>query len=273
MIAMHARSPFPGMDPWLERYWGDVHTEVIVDLRRQIEPQLPDDLFVTIEESVYLVADEPAQTYKPDVGLFEGGSADSSIPAGPADADVAVAEPVKFLLPTESATEVHLEIRHLIDDQPLVTAIEVLSRTDKLTSAGRAEYLEKRRSYQRANVNVLEVDLLRGGRDLTGVADRDLARADGRLPSAYRCSVRRPRPSGAVALDLYPLPLRERLSRVRVPLRPGDPAVTVDLQQPIDAVYRLGRFGRRIDYADPPDPPLSPDDAAWAAARVAGTAG
>ena len=31
-----------------------------------------------------------------------------------------------------------------------------------------------------------------------------------------------------------------------------------------DATCIAGRYGRTIDYRQPPDPPLSPEDAAWA---------
>ena len=45
------KSPFPGMDPYLERYWGDIHTSLIVYARNQLNAQLPDDLQARVEES------------------------------------------------------------------------------------------------------------------------------------------------------------------------------------------------------------------------------
>ncbi len=69
--------------------------------------------------------------------------------------------------------------------------------------------------------------------------------------------------------EYYPLQFRERLPRINVPLRRGDADVLLDLQQPVDAAYQLGGYARRIDYARPPVPPLSPDDAGWAAGCVA----
>ena len=38
------KSPFPGMDPYLESYWGDVHTRLMVYASNQINAQLPDEL-------------------------------------------------------------------------------------------------------------------------------------------------------------------------------------------------------------------------------------
>ena len=260
-------SPFPGMDPWLERSWGDVQHELISELRRQVVAQLPPDLFAVVEENVYVVGDgSERQVYFPDVGTF-GGMAATSDGGGRSAGNLTLAKPLRLLLSDEPVVQGVVQIRHLAEGHPLVTAIEVLSPRNKGTRDGREAYLDKRRAYGEAGVNLLELDLLRGGRDMPGLVDVD--RLDPRLPSAYRCSVRRRGPSRRVTLDLYPLPLRDRLPAVALPLRTGEPAVELDLQPPVDAVYRLGGYGRRIDYARPPEEPLSADDAAWAADRVA----
>jgi hypothetical protein len=266
MPAMRDRSPFPGMDPWLEASWGDVHHELISELRRQAVPQLPPDLFAVVEETVYVVGDDwGEQVYRPDVSLLTPDR-DAGRGAGSASA-AAVAEPIRLVLSDEPVTEGRIEIRHLGQGHPVVTVIEVLSPKNKLSADGRAADLAKRRTYRAAGVNLVEVDLLRAGRDLTGVGNVD--QLDPRLPSAYRCTVRRANRSGGTAMELFPLPLRQRLPNISVPLRAGETPITLDLQPPIDAVYQLGGYGRRIDYHRPPDPPLSADDAAWAAECVA----
>jgi hypothetical protein len=33
------KSPFPGMDPWLEAHWGDVHARLIVEASNQLQRQ------------------------------------------------------------------------------------------------------------------------------------------------------------------------------------------------------------------------------------------
>ena len=38
------KSPFPGMDPYLEQYWGDVHQSVITYVRDWLQSRLPGDL-------------------------------------------------------------------------------------------------------------------------------------------------------------------------------------------------------------------------------------
>lgn len=49
-------SPFPGMNPYLERagVWESFHTELVVAMKRQIAEQLPDQYVVRIENRVYI---------------------------------------------------------------------------------------------------------------------------------------------------------------------------------------------------------------------------
>ena len=49
---MPDRSPFPGMDPWLEPYWESVHSRIGLDLCDQARRQLPPGLFADIEVTV-----------------------------------------------------------------------------------------------------------------------------------------------------------------------------------------------------------------------------
>jgi hypothetical protein len=62
----------------------------------------------------------------------------------------------------------------------------------------------------------------------------------------------------------YSLPLREPLPRIAIPLRPGDRDVALDLPVVINQAYEDGRY-ERTDYRHPLNPPLSVEDAAWAA--------
>jgi hypothetical protein len=49
-----------------------------------------------------------------------------------------------------------------------------------------------------------------------------------------------------------------------VPLAYPDPDVALDLGTILRQVYRRAHYERVIDYrADPPPPPLSPDEMAW----------
>jgi len=44
------KSPFPGMDPYLEDHWLDVHAGLAVFTRDQLRTQMPSGLIVRVEE-------------------------------------------------------------------------------------------------------------------------------------------------------------------------------------------------------------------------------
>ena len=46
------RSPFPGMDPYLEKSWRDVYASLIVYMRDSLQPQMPVGLRARVEERV-----------------------------------------------------------------------------------------------------------------------------------------------------------------------------------------------------------------------------
>lgn len=226
---MHARSPFPGMDPWLERHWGNVRHSFVQHSCDQIAERLPAALFATVEETAYSAVED-------EDGEF-------------------------------SAVLGHIEIRKLEGDQPLVTAIEVISPTNKLDARNRRRYVQKRDAYYAAGAGVVEIDLLRAGDPLIDVP---WGRVAARLITPYKACIRRvPAADADEEVEYYPLPLRERLPRLGIPLRATDADVVSDLQQPIDRAYAMGRYGMRLDYASPPPGPLlSADDAAWVAEQL-----
>ena len=87
------RSPFPGMDPYLEQHWLDVHHRLATYARDQLQRKLPRDLRARIEERVFVESDDEGQ-YRgihPDVRVVEHplpGSAGTQPEGG-----VATAEP------------------------------------------------------------------------------------------------------------------------------------------------------------------------------------
>ena len=86
-------------------------------------------------------------------------------------------------------------------------------------------------------------------------------------PFDYHVSVRRfDRPT---AFLVYPLSMRLRLPLLAIPLLPGDPDVTVDLQAVFDRAYDAGPYRREVDYGeDPVIPPFRPDQAKWVASQL-----
>jgi hypothetical protein len=47
-------SPFPGMDPYLEAHWRDVHASLIIYARDALQGVLPGSLRARVEERVLL---------------------------------------------------------------------------------------------------------------------------------------------------------------------------------------------------------------------------
>ena len=141
----------------------------------------------------------------------------------------------------------------------MVTSIEVLSPTNKLPGDGRRQYLLKQRQCADAGTSLVEVDLVRQGQWSVAVPRARLSPDWGH--DQVTCVYRAWRP---LRYEVYPMPLRQRLPAVRVPLRPADPDVVLDLQALVDRAYRAGAYGWTLDYRAEPVPPLGPDDAAWA---------
>jgi len=255
--SMTTKNPFPGMNPFFEQRWRDAHSSVITYLRDALQERLPPDLIVGAEEEVVTIgAGELATSYRPDVqvrepsALKEPGTTEvaSTSPATPAT------EPIRVVLDDE--IERWLEIRDATGR--LITVLELLSPTNKLESADRDRYLRKRRSFISGGANLVEIDLVRQG---AWVFPRGIRNVLERAGACYGvCVVRAAHPGEH---EVYPIRLRERLPAIRVPLRPTDADVVVELQPLIDQCHERGRY-HLLNYRLGLNPPLTPEDAAWA---------
>ena len=73
------KSPFPGMDPYLERHWGDVHQRIVTYTCDWLQSRLPDDLRARMQERVYIeIPDVRRGEYYPDVRVVERSGASST---------------------------------------------------------------------------------------------------------------------------------------------------------------------------------------------------
>jgi hypothetical protein len=250
------KSPFPGMDPYLERHWGDVHTSLATYARDQLNTQLPSGLLARVEEYVAIEAeDSTGQLRVPDVRVVE----DPRTMGTPQGSAMALAEPL--VIQVEEQTLRTIRILDSGDGGRLVTSIEFLSPANKRTAVGRRQYLLKQRDVIDSGANLVEIDLVRVGRYV-------LTAPEPHLPDAYRgpyriCVFRAcPR-----LWEVYMASYRERLPAIRIPLRDSDEDVGLDVQALIDQAYASGRYDG-IDYRANPVPPLEPTDAAWADALL-----
>ncbi len=250
---------FPGMDPYLEGYlWPDVHSALANKIRQQLTPLLRPKYAARLE--VYLAEDpfpegEIGILY-PDVEVLEARQR----PAPAPDRDsISTIAPPALSLPILEVAGVRLtsvEIRDTAGNR-LVASIEILSPVNKREPA-LASYRQKRQRLYRANVHLLELDLLRRG-------TRPFARP--RLPEVPYCvALTRAR---AKYIEIWPVKLRDRLPVVPVPLTDPDPDAPLDLQAALDAIYEEAAYDLSLNYDRPPPPPTFSDaDAAWVRARL-----
>ena len=250
------RSPFPGMDPYLEEHWRDIHHRFLTYACDELQEYLPGDLRARLEERVFVEPEygERRGIY-PDVRVVErpgrGGGTALAL-------EVEVAEPLVIHAEGEPATEGFIEIIDVGSGNRVVTAIELLSDSNKLPGEGQDQYRKKQREYLQGGVNLVEIDLLRSGK-------RVLAVPLWLVPLSHRttyqiCVTRGSRPR---THEVYRASLREPLPSIRVPLRPTDADVPLNLQTLIERCYHHGRYDD-INYRVAPHPPLEPPDAAWA---------
>jgi hypothetical protein len=263
---MEIASPFPGMDPWMETFWEDVHQRALTYAADALQEQLPPGLRARLQERVYVETPvERLREIAPDVRVVEHPRLPNvrhvaKPPAGDeSDGGVAVAEPIFVkVAPDDEVVESAIDIVDTRAGSRLVTAIELLSRSNKRPGAGMVKYRQKQAEVVAARANLVEIDLLRGGQ-------RVLLCPPENIPPDYRtpyqvCVYRAANPTGC---EVYDVPLRQRLPIIRVPLRDGDDDATLDLQALIRRTYHNAAYDF-LDYAAEPVPPLPPEDAAWA---------
>jgi hypothetical protein len=211
------------MDPFIEAcgLWEDFHTKLIGEIERNLAAALPERYMVRTGERSYIV--------------LEGRE-----------------EEVEY-------RESFVEIYDSMPQQPLVTCIEVLSPSNKRPNTpGWELYQRKRQSVLLSDVNLVEVDLLRGGQRMPLLdpwPDSPYALLIARSKKRGRCRV-------WPAISLRPLPV------VSLPLAPPDGHIPLDLQPMIRAIYQRSRYERSIDYHRPPTPPLTTEETMWLNQRL-----
>ncbi|MFM9965703.1 MAG: DUF4058 family protein [Planctomycetaceae bacterium] len=135
--------------------------------------------------------------------------------------------------------------------QRLVTSIEILSPGNKRSQ--RSEYLKKRNRLLKSDANLVELDLLIGG--------KRLPMREPLPPGHYFAFVGRSKTRPLT--DIGPLTLHDSLPTIPIPLRGDDPDVILDLQQIFTAVYDHTHYDEILDYSVPPEVKLAPEDAEW----------
>jgi hypothetical protein len=252
------KSPFPGMDPYIEAcgLWEGFHNHLIEAIYQALATALPQGYAIdtAVRSYVVLLEAEGKQEHlaNADVTITEPATAkkprkkkDRVSVAEPAEAGQSV--PMQAFL-AEEFKESFVEIYADMEKRILVTCIEVLSPSNKRRGTeGWLQYERKRQALLLGRANLIEIDLLRGGHHqpmLTPWPDSPYRLLVSRATRAPHCRV-------WLGHFLHRLPV------LPVPLLSPEPDLSLDLQPLLDGIYALGRYDERIDYARPLTPPLS----------------
>ncbi len=243
-------SPFPGMDPYLEGpLWSSYHAQLCSEIARQLTPSLGPRYIALVEER--LVVDTlddvsiATRVIRPDVSV-------AGKQGSPTTATAVLEPPLRMATVIEAELPNHFVEIRAVSNMTVVTVIEVLSPANK-GGEGRAEYLRKRRMVLNSDVNLIEIDLLRGG-----------LRPPMREPLPdfpYFALIHRAalRPMA----DVWPIGLREPLPTIPIPLLAPDADVELHLQSVFSGAFDSVRYERAIDYARPLGLTLAEPDAVW----------
>ncbi len=246
------RSPFPGMNPYLENpeLWSAVHNRLIVAIADDLVDRLSEKYRVEIEKRTYFSSNEESVLVGiPDVAVASGRTAEQT---GSIATLSLIVQPEKVTVPiSEEVKERYLEIREVATGT-VVTVIELLSPKNKRSGEGRMAYERKRDRVLASATNLVEIDLLRGGKPFRILSEN---------LGDYRILICRgdKRPTG----ELYAFSLRQPIPIVPIPLMLGEAEPILDLQPLLNRVYEKGRYHLAIDYNQPPQPRLSELDNQW----------
>jgi hypothetical protein len=258
-----AQNPFPGMNPWLESYWGDIHTRLTAYACDAIQRQLPSSLLAHVEE--YLAVEEKidnqigTRRISPDIVVREREARGVELEHASSVAllDEPDSEPVKFRRVGERQTLRYIRIIDLKKNHRVVTAIEFISPANK-TAAGRTQYCRKQDELIDGEVNLVEIDLLRSG---LWVIASDYMNYPISYKAPYRICVTRA--SEILDGEAYQATFARPLPNVRIPLRVEDTDVILPLQKLLNQSYENGRYGDLLDYNEPPEIPLDEESDMW----------
>lgn len=256
-------SPFPGMDPFIEAcgLWESFHINLVSHIAIALADAAPERYVVRSGERSYLVLvqseGKSSYPFLPDVtittprGRKKGGKKGGT----------AVAEPPAKTKPhvlrafvEEEHREAFVEIYETGPEMRLVTSIEVLSPSNKRpNSEGWDLYQRKRQSLLLGRINLVEIDLLRGGQRMPML--------DPWPASPYVMMVARARKTDTcLAWEGH---FQEPLPDIPIPLAKPDPDLSLNLQSLLDTIYRRFRYEHSINYATELTPELPPEAAAW----------
>ncbi|MCA9952201.1 MAG: DUF4058 family protein [Anaerolineales bacterium] len=161
----------------------------------------------------------------------------------------------------EAYRELYIEIVAR-ESGDVVTLIELLSPTNKVGD-GRSHYLQKQNDLLATDVNLVEIDLLGYGQPTVLARNAIITH-----PRDWRFLINSSRAGQRSRLEFYAIPLSQKLPNCRIPLRPPDADVVLDLTAVFTRTYDIGSYDLLINYSQPPDTPLRDFEATWLKAHL-----
>lgn len=247
-------SPFPGMDPYIESsgLWGDFHGSMLAVMRGELNHRLPKGYVASIELYVWTPERQTVvgrRAVQPDVCVREEKRQTRSTATA-----TAVAAPVTIVLPAvERRKRRYLRIMD-VRTKSVVTVIELLNPANKKMGDDRQAYLAKRNEYLANRLNLVEIDLLRGGqRSPIGehppeVADYCVVVCRGwEFPLA----------------GFWTFTIRDPLPEIPIPVSQDLPDTLLPLRDCVDRTYDEGRYAEALPYDEPLRPRPAKRDSAW----------
>ena len=249
--------------------WRQFHGHFISELTFALNAQLPDGIIAQYEERCYVM---PFNDYIYPDSLVTESPCTPLGRLGTATLERVETEPIVIKYAPMDVSEPYIEIITADDEEHVLTVIEFLSPTNKSDGIGRDEYKLKQSRLLASNTHLLELDFLRGGRHTVAVRRGSVAakkRFDYLISLHLVADNTKPVPTPRPQFEVWAFTVRETLPIVRVLLLPGMPDALIDLQPILNGVYDRSAVAHRLKYHDPaPEPPLLPDDAAWANALL-----
>jgi len=255
-VPADAPYPFPGLNPYFEKEWFQVHPTMIALALSRLQRQMPHDLRVSIEQGMKIsTRTADSKSIQPDVSIWKVRE-DTLLDSAPPN----FAPPV--ILEVTTPKPRHLVIRD--SEENLITVIELLSPSNKHGS-GAVSYLQKRQGLIEASVNLVEVDLIRRwGLSLVqfeeAPAVEALLASGGSLPPHAVTVLRSELP---LQREIYAVIYSKTLPAIRVPMRADDQDVWLNLQEIAEQCHTDCAFDKTTDYTRDPEPPLTHEDATW----------
>jgi len=244
------------MDPSLERrgLWEDVHTRLIVAIAEALAPQVRPNYRVAVEQRTYLAAKAPDDLVgQPDVLLL--ATREPRVVYETSVAPLHAGAYVGELHHVEEFKERYLEIRSVADGE-VVTVIELLSHSNKSSQRGRKRLERKRLVVLASMTHLVEIDLLRAGDPMAMRIAGNGHKTDYRIVVSR--AQQRPR------ADIYLFGVRDTIPEFPIPLRRGETAPVLPLNQVLHDLYDRAGYDLAIDYSQPAEPLLDEADAEWA---------